>query len=1062
MELIKAAILECRLTDSVAKFGTRTLLDGLGTGSTELRRRYARLFPELAADSTFRRQFGSSATGREIGALIKSEDYVSRQYMILAFKTHFVDDDDGRNILARGLPSVLDGLKNANPDIIWDVAQFTISIACHDNLRKMIPAPEALRIMVLLAERSRDHGEFVEPFLEFAAYDDVRSTVTAAAVVQVLIALIGINRELDEGVVHTITTLSQDADFCAGMLAPDNMQKILSMLADPMWPVRESGLAIISTWAEHEIGRSAMSSTGTIETLIMMLRDPHSAVAQAGLETVLSLTQHVDGCMTIFKSVIQALISMLRHVEHRVRGPAHKIICTILQHDTFMINPEIVTPEITRQILSTLVDHRWDVRESGMEIVYNLAKHDGGREVLSAPETISTIMASLQDPNSNVRRLGLQSFSALSTHAAIHSILSAPGTMRNIIAALDDPSPAVQQAGRETILSIANHASSMPGMIHEIISIIWTPQEDLRESGLETVLALAKQDVGYAEVFKPDMIERIFSMLVRPEWEVRESARRIIRTLCEHDTFGAAIAKRESLSQIILMLGDPHWDVRCMVLEIIYTISHKAVVPAAILTPETIQAVFMGLQDPNYNVQQWGLKIVSALAKHTEVHATLSKPNSIQPIVTNLRDPHHDVRQAALDTVLSLCHHIEGFATIFKAEMLALLSGTEVGVRRFGPQLFLALSQYDELRPAMATPEKMEEFFSMLFDSKSETREWGLEIGVTLAKTARRCMEFSMPGTIHRIMSMLVDQQWFVQESGRRFVLALVEHADFHAAISTPEIMQNIITMLHNPQWYVRQSGVMILSALSRQPVAIHPLISTAETIQTIIDMLQDPMPDVRQSALDAFTFLVQNEEEVRITISRPGPVEAIMTKLGALDFTLRQFAFRSILPLIEHDTVAPALSTAETFQRIGTMLQNPNSGLQRTALDTVFSLAHNASIRGALLSHGVLQIIIRMIAAIWKTPEDVNLAVRCLCTLVEYDDIRDFLSTPDSVAAIVEMIDGGSGDGAIFHFMNILIGRQPNISLISTPLVRKTLQIVYAGPRVRNSYIKIIRMLPS
>jgi hypothetical protein len=40
------------------------------------------------------------------------------------------------------------------------------------------------------------------------------------------------------------------ADFSAAMSAPENIQKVVSMLMDPKWSVQKSGLKIISAWAE--------------------------------------------------------------------------------------------------------------------------------------------------------------------------------------------------------------------------------------------------------------------------------------------------------------------------------------------------------------------------------------------------------------------------------------------------------------------------------------------------------------------------------------------------------------------------------------------------------------------------------------------------------------------------------------------------------------------------------------------------------------------------------------------------------------------------------------------
>jgi hypothetical protein len=44
---------ERKLNDSVSQFGARTLLKGVATGSTELRRKYARLFAELATHGSW-------------------------------------------------------------------------------------------------------------------------------------------------------------------------------------------------------------------------------------------------------------------------------------------------------------------------------------------------------------------------------------------------------------------------------------------------------------------------------------------------------------------------------------------------------------------------------------------------------------------------------------------------------------------------------------------------------------------------------------------------------------------------------------------------------------------------------------------------------------------------------------------------------------------------------------------------------------------------------------------------------------------------------------------------
>ncbi|KAJ7837300.1 armadillo-type protein [Mycena leptocephala] len=593
-----------------------------------------------------------------------------------------------------------------------------------------------------------------------------------------------------------------------------------------------------------------MVKTGTIDTLIMMLRDSNSVVVQAGLMTVLSLMRHVNGCMTIFESELHVLVSMLLDWEWRVRQSAAKIICTVLQHDIFMANPAIVTPEMAGKVLSTLADPRWDVRESGLKIVLTLAQQ-GGYEILSAQDNILKIAASLQDRNPDMRRLALEAVSALAKHDAIHSVLSVPETMREIVKTLDDPSPAIQHLGRDIILTLTAHASSSSEMIHKTMWILWAPGEDLRESRAETVLAISQQDGGCAAIFKSDMIERILSMLVRPEEEVRASGRRIVYTLSRNDTFGTAISSPETLPAIISMLINPNWDVRCTGLEIICAVCQKTVVTGAI----SINKVITMLQDRDFRVQQSGFRTISALAQHAEVHAVLTKPDSIQLIMMHLRDLNSKVCQSAFETVLALSLHVEEFALILKAEMLPTLLSAEWKVPFLIPPFIRALSQHDELRVAISTPESVQKIISMLHDPGASVRKSGLQIGLTLIKTAWR-MVFLTTDIVNKIVSMLMHSEWYVQESGRCLILALIEHADMRDAISTAETMGKISTMLFNAQRYVRQSAVMVLAALSAQPTGVQPML---ETIETIVTMLQDPMHDVRKSALDVFTRLAQN-----------------------------------------------------------------------------------------------------------------------------------------------------------------------------------------------------------
>ncbi|KAJ7122072.1 hypothetical protein C8R44DRAFT_162974 [Mycena epipterygia] len=96
VDLVKAAASATLLTDSVTKFGARTLLEGLTTGSTELRRRYAQLFSELANDGSFRHEITISGIHREICSLIGTQDEDVQKHVVDALMLCAADGQRAR------------------------------------------------------------------------------------------------------------------------------------------------------------------------------------------------------------------------------------------------------------------------------------------------------------------------------------------------------------------------------------------------------------------------------------------------------------------------------------------------------------------------------------------------------------------------------------------------------------------------------------------------------------------------------------------------------------------------------------------------------------------------------------------------------------------------------------------------------------------------------------------------------------------------------------------------------------------------------------------------------
>ncbi|KAJ7115388.1 hypothetical protein C8R44DRAFT_794568 [Mycena epipterygia] len=95
-DLVKAAASATLLTDSVTKFGARTLLEGLTTGSTELRRRYAKIFLELANNAAFRHEITIGGNHTEICSLIGTQDEDVQKHVVDALRLCAADGERTR------------------------------------------------------------------------------------------------------------------------------------------------------------------------------------------------------------------------------------------------------------------------------------------------------------------------------------------------------------------------------------------------------------------------------------------------------------------------------------------------------------------------------------------------------------------------------------------------------------------------------------------------------------------------------------------------------------------------------------------------------------------------------------------------------------------------------------------------------------------------------------------------------------------------------------------------------------------------------------------------------
>ncbi|KAJ6600382.1 hypothetical protein DFH09DRAFT_1355676 [Mycena vulgaris] len=84
------------------------------------------------------------------------------------------------------------------------------------------------------------------------------------------------------------------------------------------------------------------------------------------------------------------------------------------------------------------------------------------------------------------------------------------------------------------------------------------------------------------------------------------------------------------------------------------------------------------------------------------------------------------------------------------------------------------------------------------------------------------------------------------------------------------------------------------------------------------------------------------------------------------------------------------------------------------------------------------------------------------LLSLLEYEDIRQFLSTTNAAVEVVHLLDGGSGDANIVRLIHNLISRHTTLLLFGTAVVHETLhRMEDVGAALRESYTGITMMLP-
>ncbi|KAJ7455458.1 hypothetical protein FB451DRAFT_642339 [Mycena latifolia] len=238
-ELVKTAASGTDLTDSGIKFGARTLLEGMTTGSTELRRCYAELFSDLATDAAFRNTIKHSGVETEICSLLQTEDDHVRKHVVVALGI-FASDDYTRIVITTGLRATINSMLVEDVPVFWAIARFLADVARHDDIRTNVVNSGLLNSIMSRTDPEDEKGFKIAVGVvgELGEYEDIRAASTAAAIID-----FWLNIRSAAGM-QGLVALAKHNDVLQTIATPQNTERIINVLNSLEWrmSIRINGL----------------------------------------------------------------------------------------------------------------------------------------------------------------------------------------------------------------------------------------------------------------------------------------------------------------------------------------------------------------------------------------------------------------------------------------------------------------------------------------------------------------------------------------------------------------------------------------------------------------------------------------------------------------------------------------------------------------------------------------------------------------------------------------------------------------------------------------------------
>ncbi|KAJ7436630.1 armadillo-type protein [Mycena latifolia] len=302
------------------------------------------------------------------------------------------------------------------------------------------------------------------------------------------------------------------------------------------------------------------------------------------------------------------------------------------------------------------------------------------------------------------------------------------------------------------------------------------------------------------------------------------------------------------------------------------------------------------------------------------------------------------------------------------------------------------LAGYDDIRVA-TTAATIVDFYLNLRNAGA------MECMVALTKHDDVLRAVSTPQNTERIIKLLADLDWRVRMTAVQCVVALIKHGGVRGLTSMPVLVEGIIEALCDSASDVRQSAINAVIALANIDHS-REVICTAENIGKIVGMLRHDEWYARHAVM--VEGLVMHDAAFMV-MSAEGTFETILVMLEDRDSDVRRSAVDTIVAFAAHENPRAIVSAPQNVTKITKMLWDDNWRARQVALQIVEVLAPDDSICAEISTVETLQ---RMVAMLGDEDSDVREStVNALSALAKHDVPRTMISTTENLETIMTFL---------------------------------------------------------